>query len=774
MPLFFVRREFRTAAKHAGKRTKCPKCGGVIQAPAEQRTDVPVHTPSGAPAGEQGPSPTPIGEVTCACPNCGLSIPPDQSLCPACGCDVALAAVVTANIGNSNTVDLLQSKSLFRLQGRKSSAIVRILMGAVAGAALAAVAVMEILSAKYLTAGPEQTPQATLVLAWPPEDRSFGAGRLDGHKLAVPEKGDLEYSLEPGEHHLALTREGYEPIQLPVTIKEGERYRCPLTWTLARAAEKPEKPNRPGKSNAEALPPETGSKLMSFDDWLQDPESAKKKAAAEGKNLLLAFLGSDRFSISLTYEALLQEDFARVRGRYVLVWIDGLMGNSRLQTKVQDAARNRRVIKQFRVRRVPTLIVADAQGMPFGVIEGPEDVSVDAVLAQLNRPENARVERDRLFREIEASPGGKKLPAIEKALRFLAEWKLVAYYGPMLDQWLAIARQYDPRNEQGVNEVLFQIHWMLAYAEIDPKHPDAQLTARPIADLETWKKTCRFKDADRAAQMHLMAAKLLFASRRSSDALKSLEEGLAYQPSDPVLREQIAAAMAEIRGVGVGTGFLVAPGVVLTNYHVIDGPAKILVKIPNGPDPLPARIVAQDAERDVALLKIDVPDELDLTPLVLSTRAMSRGVEVSAFGYPGNGTGDRRLKLTKGIISATADESTGGMMLLGLIVNPGNSGGPLCDRSGEVVGIVAAKSPGGPGVDSYGMAIPAQVLRSFLNEHLPGYAKRPGPRKGETPRKPDKSRRPKPVPRKDKPPLDWVEIDKLVSPSVMMIVRAPR
>ena len=70
------------------------------------------------------------------------------------------------------------------------------------------------------------------------------------------------------------------------------------------------------------------------------------------------------------------------------------------------------------------------------------------------------------------------------------------------------------------------------------------------------------------------------------------------------------------------------------------------------------------------------------------------------------------------------------------------------------------------------MAIPAQVLRSFLNEHLPGYAKRTDPGKGETPRKPDKSRRPKPVPRKDKPPLDWVEIDKLVSPSVMMIVRA--
>jgi hypothetical protein len=72
------------------------------------------------------------------------------------------------------------------------------------------------------------------------------------------------------------------------------------------------------------------------------------------------------------------------------------------------------------------------------------------------------------------------------------------------------------------------------------------------------------------------------------------------------------------------------------------------------------------------------------------------------------------------------------------------------------------------------MAIPAQVLRSFLSEHLPGYAKRAGPRKGETPRKPDKSRRPKPAAAKDKPPLDWVEINKLVGPSVMMIVRAPQ
>ena len=613
-------------------------------------------------------------------------------------------------------------------------------------------------------------------------------GRIDGHKLAVPKKGDLEYPLDPGKHRVSLTREGYEPIECELTLKEGERCLYPLQWKLAHPpagsgrAERPSGVN-PGVLSAGGDGRLMSGELMSFDDWLQDPEAAKKKAAAEGKDLLIAVLGSDPISKGLAYEVLLQRKFySRVHGRYVLVWIDA-MRDPRPNDRIQDPARNLRVLKQFRVQSLPTVIAADAQGLPFAVFAGHDGRGLDGFMTRLTQSQAARAQRDQLFREIETAPGGAKLAAIAQALRLLGERKLLPYYGRVVDAWLAVARQYDSRNVHGVYEVLFQIQWVLALIDTDINHPDAQLAARLIADLDAWKEKCRFHNADLAARMHLYAASLLLATQRGPAAQKYLEDGLGYQPNDPVLREEIASRMAKIRGVGVGTGFVIAPGMVLTNYHVIEGPGKTAVTIPGGPDPVPAQVFAQDAERDIALLKFEVPEDLDLAPLSLSTAPAARGEEVGAFGYPGTGTVGASRKVTRGVISATADESTRGMLLLDLRINPGNSGGPLCNVHAEVVGMVSAKSVGGFGVDSYGIALPVSVLQSFLAEYLPDYAKRAGGRRPETAKKADKSRKPKSKPgaktgnkpgaEKGKPVLDWVEVDRIVGPSVVMIVRTP-
>ena len=168
-------------------------------------------------------------------------------------------------------------------------------------------------------------------------------------------------------------------------------------------------------------------------------------------------------------------------------------------------------------------------------------------------------------------------------------------------------------------------------------------------------------------------------------------------------------------------------------------------------------------------------------PLSLSTAPRLAARRSSAFGYPGTGTVGASRKVTRGVISATADESTRGMLLLDLRINPGNSGGPLCNVHAEVVGMVSAKSVGGFGVDSYGIALPVSVLQSFLAEYLPDYAKRAGGRRPETAKKADKSRKPKSKPgktgnkpgaEKGKPVLDWVEVNRIVGPSVVMIVDA--
>ena len=115
-------------------------------------------------------------------------------------------------------------------------------------------------------------------------------------------------------------------------------------------------------------------------------------------------------------------------------------------------------------------------------------------------------------------------------------------------------------------------------------------------------------------------------------------------------------------------------------------------------------------------MKIDLPPATRLRPLAIATTSLGRGTRIGAFGYPLGGEVGTGLKLTTGIVSAPADQTPEGMILLDCRVNPGNSGGPLCDTHGRVVGMVTAKSLNSLKVDSYGMALPGQMLCDFLRE----------------------------------------------------------
>jgi serine protease Do len=90
------------------------------------------------------------------------------------------------------------------------------------------------------------------------------------------------------------------------------------------------------------------------------------------------------------------------------------------------------------------------------------------------------------------------------------------------------------------------------------------------------------------------------------------------------------------------------------------------------------------------------------------------------------------------------------MYLLDCKVNPGNSGGPLCDKRGQVVGLVSAKSFSGAGVESYGMAVPSGVVHEFLTANLPDYT---------------------PTRAAAASLGEWDEVDRMVSPSVVMILK---
>lgn len=140
-------------------------------------------------------------------------------------------------------------------------------------------------------------------------------------------------------------------------------------------------------------------------------------------------------------------------------------------------------------------------------------------------------------------------------------------------------------------------------------------------------------------------------------------------------------------GRGGGSGFVVdEKGYILTNHHVIDGAETPVVKLYNGRE-FDAKVVGSDANTDVALLKIDAGD-IELEALNIgTTKDLKVGQWVLAFGAPFN----LEHTVTAGIVSAKGRGEVGSQYVpfiqTDVAINRGNSGGPLLNLDGEVVGI---------------------------------------------------------------------------------------
>jgi S1-C subfamily serine protease len=196
---------------------------------------------------------------------------------------------------------------------------------------------------------------------------------------------------------------------------------------------------------------------------------------------------------------------------------------------------------------------------------------------------------------------------------------------------------------------------------------------------------------------------------------------------------------------GGGSGFVVAAGYVLTNHHVVEGSDSLLIMNPasKDEDPLPATVVASDAEADLAILYCE---KLKAPPLALSDNLPRRGSDVMVLGFPEMFDLGYHLKSTRGSVTALPAGATSGMLLLDALANPGNSGGPICDEHGCVVAVLTA---GFTFQNNYTAGVPTTVALPFLQKNISGF---------------------KPVlPANEK--LTWPDVDAKVAPSTVMILR---
>jgi serine protease Do len=161
---------------------------------------------------------------------------------------------------------------------------------------------------------------------------------------------------------------------------------------------------------------------------------------------------------------------------------------------------------------------------------------------------------------------------------------------------------------------------------------------------------------------------------------------------------------------GAGSGFIVdADGSILTNNHVIDHAERITVKLSDGRN-LRARVIGTDPDTDVALIKVDGEAGLPVAPLGDSS-TLRMGEWVCAIGNP---LGYEHT-VTVGVVSFLGrklfDPSLDNYIQTDAAINFGNSGGPLINARGEVIGINAAISSR---ASSIGFAVPINSARAIL------------------------------------------------------------
>ncbi|HET7363688.1 MAG TPA: DegQ family serine endoprotease [Burkholderiales bacterium] len=188
-------------------------------------------------------------------------------------------------------------------------------------------------------------------------------------------------------------------------------------------------------------------------------------------------------------------------------------------------------------------------------------------------------------------------------------------------------------------------------------------------------------------------------------------------PSDPFyqfFRRFQGPSPRQIPERGIGSGFIISPdGYILTNAHVIDGVKEVQVKLTDRRE-FTARVVGTDTKTDVALIKIDAKN----LPTVRlgSAKNVEVGQWVVAMGSPFG----FENSLTAGVVSAKSRSLPGDgyvpFIQTDVAVNPGNSGGPLFDMNGNVIGInsqIYSRSGGYMGVS---FAIPIDVALHVKDE----------------------------------------------------------
>jgi S1-C subfamily serine protease len=175
------------------------------------------------------------------------------------------------------------------------------------------------------------------------------------------------------------------------------------------------------------------------------------------------------------------------------------------------------------------------------------------------------------------------------------------------------------------------------------------------------------------------AAQLAIAMKKKYDALNISSPSTSASPHNP--------SPEKTRGISTGTGFFVSnDGYVLTNSHVIEGSSNISIIL--GGKSVSAILVDHDSSNDIALLKVN--ETVEGLPIELKKKT-KQGSEIAVLGYPNIGLQGNEQKATFGYINANSGiQGDTRYFQISSPIQPGNSGSPMVNDQGVVIGIASA------------------------------------------------------------------------------------
>ena len=254
---------------------------------------------------------------------------------------------------------------------------------------------------------------------------------------------------------------------------------------------------------------------------------------------------------------------------------------------------------------------------------------------------------------------------------------------------------------------------------------------------EHWEERMDRMEDQMEAQMDLMQQQIDAASKAAANAAAGNSVSGTVATGDGLTPGQVYAKNVqsvvliscavktsaygqEYTGYSTGSGFILTEnGYVVTNAHVVEGATDITITTVDGKE-LKANLVGSDATNDVAVVKVEAEGLPAVT--IGSSEALIVGDQVVAIGNP---LGELTSTMTVGYVSGknrdvTTEGNTINMIQTDAAINSGNSGGPLFNMKGEVVGITTAKYSGssssGASIEGIGFAIPIDDVIGMVSD----------------------------------------------------------